>query len=121
MTDKSSTKQLEMKSKFIQFKVVYDYYVLCKMYRVIRERKHEHFNIRIDNQGIAHEPETWSRVNNKLVLPRYTKSKYQNSRIFRGIKLWNITPNDIKQTAMLARFKIYLKRSLPNSSENPDW
>ena len=109
-----------MSSKFIQFKGVYDYFVLCKMYRIICERKHEHFTLKIDNQVIAHEHETRSRVNNKLVLPRYTKSKCQNALIFRGIRLWNTTPNDIKQSANFARFKKYLKRYLLNSSENPD-
>ena len=120
VTDQSNTNQSEMRSKFIQFKGVYDYFVLCKMYRIIHERKHEHFTIKIDNQVIAHEHETRSRVNNKLVPPRYTKSKCQNALIFRGIRLWNTTPNDIKQSANLARFKKYLKRYLLNSSENPD-
>ena len=99
---------------------VYDYFVLCKMYWIISERKHEHLTLKIDNQVIAHGHETRSGVNNKLVLPRYTKSKCQNALIFRGIKLWNTTPNDIKQSANLARFKKYLKRYLLNSSENPD-
>ena len=75
------------------------------MYRIICERKHENFNLKIDNHVTAHEHETSSRVNNKLVLPRYTKSKCQNALIFRGIKLWISTPNDIKQSANLARLK----------------
>ena len=61
------------------------------------------------SQLISHEHETRTRVNNKRVLPRYTKSKAQNALIFRGIKLWNKTPNDLKQSAILARFKKYLK------------
>ena len=99
---------------------MYDYFVLCKMYRIICEHKHEHFTLKNDNHVLAHEHETRSRVNNNLVLPRYTKSKSQNAFFFRGLKLWNTTPNDIKHSADLARFKKYLKRHLLNSSENPD-
>ena len=99
---------------------MYDYFVLCKMFRIIRERKHVHFTQKIDNQLIPHNHETRSRVNNKLVIPRYSKSKCQNALIFRGIKLWNTTPEDIKQSANLARFKKYLKRFILSSSGNPD-
>ena len=51
-----------MNPKIIQFKCVYDYFVLCKIYRIIYERKHEHFTLKIDNQVITHEHETRSRV-----------------------------------------------------------
>ena len=79
VTHQSNTSHLEISSKFIEFKGVYDYLVLWKMYRLICERKHEHFILKIYNQVIAHEHETRSRANNKLVLPRCTKSKYQNA------------------------------------------
>ena len=62
------------------------------MFRIICERKNKKFTQKIDNQLIAHNHETRSGVNNKLVLPRYSKSKSHNAHIFRGIKLWNITP-----------------------------
>ena len=73
ITDESNTNELEMSYKFIQFKGVYVYFVLCKMYRIICERKQEHFTLKIDNQVIINEDETRPRVNNKLVLPRYTE------------------------------------------------
>ena len=64
---------------------------------------------------------TRSRVNNKLVIPRYSNSKCQNNLIFRGIKLGNTTPDDIKQSANLARLKKkYVKRFILSSSGNPD-
>ena len=66
------------------------------MYRIISERKREHFTLKVDNQVIAHEHETRSSGNNNLGFPRYTKSKYQKALIFRGIKLWNTTTNYIK-------------------------
>ena len=90
------------------------------MFRIIHERKHVHFTKKIDNQLFPHNHETRSRVNNKLVMPRYSKSKCQNALIFCGIKLWNTTPDDIKQSANLARFKKYLKRFILSSSGNPD-
>ena len=34
--------------------------------------------------------------------------------------MYNTTPNDIKQSANLARFKKYLKRFILSSSDNPD-
>ena len=120
VTDQSYTNNLETSSKFIQFTGVYDYFVLSKMYRFICERKNEHFTLKIDNQIIANEHETRSRVNNKLVLPLYKKSKCHNALNFRGIKLRNTTPNAIKKSANLARFKKYLKRYSLKSSENLD-
>ena len=90
------------------------------MFRIIRDRKHVHSTQKIYNQLIPHNHETRSRVNNKLVIPRYSKSKCQNALIFRGIKLWNTTPDDIKQSANLARFKKYLKRFILSSSDDPD-
>ena len=39
----TNTNQLQMSPKFIQFERVYDYFVLCKMFTIIRERKHVQF------------------------------------------------------------------------------
>ena len=61
-----------MSPKFIHFKGVYDCFDLCKMRRIICEQKHEHFPVKIYNQLIAHQQETRSRVNKKLMFPRYT-------------------------------------------------
>ena len=77
---------------------------MCKVYRIISQRKHERFNRKNYNQISEHEHETSFKVNNKQVLPCYSKSKCQKALIFRGIKLWNTTPNDIKQSANLAKF-----------------
>ena len=89
------------------------------MYRVICDRKQEFFTLKIGMQIIAHEHETRCRVNNKLVFPRYTKSICQNALIFRGIRLWSTTPNDVKPSPNLTRVKKYLKRFLLNNSGNP--
>ena len=62
------TNQFEMSPKFIKLKCAYDYFVLCKMFRIIFERIHEHFTQKKYNQLIAHELEARSRVNNKLCL-----------------------------------------------------
>ena len=50
-------------------KRVYDYFVLCKMFGIIRKRKPEHFTKEDDKQLIVHNHETRSKVNNKLLLP----------------------------------------------------
>ena len=65
-----------MSPKLIQFKGVYDDFVLCKMIRIIREIKHVHFTQKIYNQLFPHNHEIRSRVNNKIVIPRYSKSKF---------------------------------------------
>ena len=83
-------------SSLDQIKGVFDYFVPCKIMRNIRERKHVHFTRKIYNQLVPHNHETRSRVNNKLVIPRYSKSKCQNALIFRRIKLWNTTLDDTK-------------------------
>ena len=80
--DNSSTKRLQTTLRFIQFKGVYDYFVLCKMFRIICEQKHKHFTQKTYIQLKAHNHKTRSRVNNKLVLPRYSKSNCQNTLIF---------------------------------------
>ena len=75
------------------------------MFRNIREQKHVHFTQKIDNHLVPHKQETRSRLDNRLVIPRYSKSKCQNPFLFRGIKSWNTTPDDIEQSANLAKFK----------------
>ena len=62
-----------MSPKFTLLKDVYDYFVLCKMSTIIRERKHVHFTPKIDRQLFPHNHETRVRVNNKLGIPRYSK------------------------------------------------
>ena len=118
--DQTNTNQFQMSSQLIQFEGLYDYSVLCKLFRIIRERKHVHVTQKIDNQLIPHNHGTRSRVNNKLVIHLYSKSKCQDALIIRGIKLWNTTPDGNKQSANLARFKNYLKRFILSSSDNPD-
>ena len=54
----------------MQFKDVYDFFVSCKVFRINCKCKHEHFSQKIDNQLIAYDHETRSRVNNNLVIPR---------------------------------------------------
>ena len=68
------------------------------MLRIIFERKHEHLTQKSYSQIIAHNHEIRPRVNDKLVFPRYSKSKCQNPLVFRGVKLWHTTPDDIKQS-----------------------
>ena len=72
---------------------------------------------KIYNKLIPHSHETRSRVNNKFAVPCYSKLKCQNALMFRGIKLWNTTPDDIKQFANLARFKKFLKLFILSSSD----
>ena len=64
------------------------------MLKIIYERKHEHSSHKINNLLFAQDHETRSRVYNKLVFPRYLKSKWQNALTFRDIKSRNTTPND---------------------------
>ena len=75
ITDHSNTNQLQTSHKFIPSKSVCDYFVMCKMLMIICERKHEHFTQKNYNLLIAHNHETGSRVNNKLVISIYSKSK----------------------------------------------
>ena len=65
--------------------------------------------------------ETRSKVKNKIVLPRYSKSKCQKALIFCGIKLWNTISNDIKQLSNLAWFRKYLQHFIVSCSDSPDW
>ena len=61
-----------------------------------KENVSEQFTHKIDNQLIAHNHETTSRVNKKLAVTEYSKAKFQHAPIFRSIKLWNTTPDDVK-------------------------
>ena len=57
---------------------------------------------KIYSQLNPHNHEKRSRINNKMIIPRYSKSKCQNALISRCKKMWNTTPDDIKQSANLA-------------------
>ena len=109
-----------MGPKIFQFKGVCDYFVLCRMFGLICVLKHEQLTKQNFDQNIAHEHERKSRVSNKPLLPQPTKSRCQNALIFRCIKLCYTTPNDIKQSANLARFKKDLKRFILSSSDGPE-
>ena len=90
------------------------------MLRKTHQRKHFHFTQKMYNQLIPYNRETRSRVNNELVITRYSKSKCRNTLTFRSIMLWNTTPDDIEQTTYLAMLEKCLKCFIPNSSDNPD-
>ena len=79
------------------------------MFKIICDHKHEHFTKKIDNQLIAGGHETTSRVNDKLVLPWYSKSKGHNVLTFCGRKLWNTNRNDT------------ISNVLSEFSDNADW
>ena len=85
--DQTYTNELQMSPELVQFKGVYDYFVLCKMYINIREQKRVHFCQKIYSLLFPHHHETRSRVKNKSVIPRYSKPNCQNALIFCGIKL----------------------------------
>ena len=121
ITDQSNTNRLQISPKFIPLKGVCDHFVLCKIFNIIFEWKYEHFTQNIDNQLIVLKRETRSRINNKLALPRYSKSKCQNAHIFRGMKLWNTNQNHIKYSANLNIFKKYLKHFILSSLDSPYW
>ena len=53
ITDHSNTNRLQTIPKTISFKSLYDHFALYKIFRIICERKHEHFSQKIDNQLIA--------------------------------------------------------------------
>ena len=108
--DLIQSNKLGMSPKFIKFKGVDDYFVLCKMLRIICERKHEHFTQKIVKEFIANDHGTKSRVNNELVY----------ALILRGMKLWDTTRNNTKQSADLTWFKKYLRRFILSSSNKPD-
>ena len=52
--DQSNTNQLEISPKLTQSKCVYDYFVLCKMFKIVCERKHEHLTQKKYNQVNPH-------------------------------------------------------------------
>ena len=110
VTTHPNVNQTQSLYNFTEFQGVYDYFVLCKMFKIVSENKHPHFTQKIHNQAILHNHETRSNVDNHLVPPRYTKTKCQNSFIFRGIKLWNTTHTEVRQSATLTEFKERLKR-----------
>ena len=70
--DQSNTNLLQMSFKFVRFEGLYDYFAPCKMFRIICERKHVHFTQKTYNQLAAHDHETRSTVNDKIVFPRHS-------------------------------------------------
>ena len=104
----------------MQFKSIYDNCSLCNMFRTICEHKHEHSIQMTDNQIIAHDQEIISRVNNKLVTPRYSKVKGQNVLVFHGKKFIVYDSEGNQTISQNGKVEKYLKRFLPRSLSNSD-
>ena len=66
--DESNANRFQGSPKSMQFKGVYDYFILNKMLIIVRKRKRKHLTLKTDSQIFAHDLETKSRINIKIVL-----------------------------------------------------
>ena len=105
---------------FLQYDEVYKYFILCKMFKVICDGKHLHFVNKMDQHSIAHIYETRSNVGNCFTSPLYLKSKFENSFIYRGIKVRNNIPSHLKQLNNVRKFKKHMQSYLLSLPNDPD-
>lgn len=101
-------------TNILPFDLVYKYFVLLKMHKLIHGGDETYSHI-VSELRPAHSHATRSVEQQLLNLPLFRKAKCQSSFLYKGLKFWNLLPLDVRQIAEYNLFKAKLKYSFHNS------
>lgn len=99
-------------SGVFDFKQCYIYFVILKIYDIIKNNNHEHFANLVQEQQPNHDHSTRFASNGNLVPPLYTNSRTQRSFFYRAITHWNSLPPNFRIITSRCSFKGVLKKYL---------
>ena len=102
----------------LNFNMAYEFFTLVKMYNVLVQGGHKYFYDRIFTHQVDHSHSTRFQSNGNLVLPLYCKTKCQASFLYRGMKLWNDLPLEIRSISSVNKFKKTLKVLICNGDSS---
>ena len=79
-----------------QYDNVYSYHCSIIFHKFVTTDNLEYFNAKISNLIPVHNHSTRFMLNNKYTLPAYNKSVSQNQFLFSAIKIWNLSPQSVR-------------------------
>ena len=89
MSSDSNLSEICRRYRILGFDSNHRYFLLTKMYKVYILNKHEYFVHKLNSMMNDHNHGTRWNANECLGIPQYSRTKCQNSFLFRGIKYWN--------------------------------
>ena len=94
-------------NKILKLKDIHTLHTCVYMFKTF----HFNFDVNLHNSFRLHSDihQYSTRNNNDLLLPRFTKSKSQNSIDYVGVSLWNGLHSDIKIRSSVSKFRETLK------------
>lgn len=94
---------------------LYKYFCGIKLFRSVRLGIHDYFCVQYGQLFPDHEYATRHRSDNCLNVPLSTKSRSQNSFLYKSSKSWNLIPYHVRNSSSLGAFKQLYKSHLLTS------
>ena len=96
--------------RVFDFDMAYEFFCSINMYKILCLNNHDFLATKIHSYQTNHSYETRSVANETLTLPLLTRSKCQRSFLYKGTKIWNNIPHEIRSVqGNLNSFKKLLK------------
>ena len=99
-------------SCLMNFESIYSYCVLAKLFKILRENKHEYFYDRLMNIQVNHNHFTRFKAQLSLNAPLFDKSRCLASFVYQSVNNWNRLPLQVKKQTTMNSFKTELKQFL---------
>ena len=96
------------RNRIFNFEAGYKFFVLMKMHDITINGNHEYFSNQIIELRAVHSYSTRFSLSDCLNFPLYSRTKCQNSFLYRAIKLWNEIPLALRE-APSKKFKSQLR------------
>ena len=97
-------------NRVFDFNMAYDFFCSINMYKILSLNNHDYLATKVLSYQTNHPYETRSVVNEVLSLPLVRRSKCQSSFLYKGTKIWNELPPEIRNVqGNLNSFKKLLK------------
>ena len=104
------TTEICKNERLFNFDMAYEYFCSINMYRILELNHHNFLAAKVLAYQTHHLYETRLVQNQNINLPFYSQSKCQRSFLYKGIKIWNLLPLNIRTVESdLNSFKRLLK------------
>lgn len=98
--------------ELLQFESIHKFFTAQKFFKTLKLNQHVHFANKLLPLHPHHSYSTRFADAGNMNLPRYSKSKSQNSFLFQSIQIWNELPDSLKDCGNPSQFKSMLKSHL---------
>ena len=98
--------------KLLKLEDLYSYCCLVKLYGEINESSRPYFRDKIADFQVSHDHSTRFSINDGLVPPSFSTTKFKASFLYNSIRLWNNLPLFIRNSISINIFKTRLRAHL---------